>query len=365
MWIKRHRLLLVVLVVAAALAAWGGIEVTSKPTAPRTAPAFSDNVIPAPASIVPAAGVTFTLGSSATITTDKAPGKPVGDYLAGILRTSTGFPLASKTGTDGTIQLLLSGAPTDAGDEGYGMTVTADHVVIRANKSAGLFEGVQTLLQLLPAAIQSPSVVKNVAWTVAGQTISDHPRFAYRGAMLDVTRHFFTVAQVERYIDEIAHYKINYLHLHLSDDQGWRIAINGWPNLTTIGGSTEVGGTPGGYYTQADYSAHVAYAASRFITVIPEIDMPSHTNAVLASAPQLTCDGKAPPLYTGINVGIGTLCVQNGATYTFIDQVIGQLAALTPGPYIHIGGDESGLSDADYNAFIDRVQPSWRSTARP
>src|SRR5437764_543662 len=125
----------------------------------------------------------------------------------------------------------------------------------------------------------------------AGGTIVDYPRFAHRGAMLDVARHFFTVAQVERYLDEIALYKIDYFHLHLSDDQGWRLVINSWPNLATYGGSTEVGGGAGGYYTQADYTAIVNYASARYITVIPEIDMPGHTNAALASYAQLNCDG--------------------------------------------------------------------------
>jgi hexosaminidase len=186
----------------------------------------------------------------------------------------------------------------------------------------------------------------------------DYPRFAYRGAMLDVARHFFPVATVERYLDELSLYKIDYLHLHLSDDQGWRIAINSWPNLAVYGGSTQVGGGPGGYYTQADYQAIVAYAAARYITVVPEIDMPGHTNAALASYAQLNCNGVAPALYTGTSVGFSSLCVPLDLTYTFIDQVIGELAALTPGPYIHIGGDEaSSTTAADYATFINRVQP--------
>jgi hexosaminidase len=194
-------------------------------------------------------------------------------------------------------------------------------------------------------------------WEIAGGHIVDYPRFGYRGAMLDVARHFFGVAAVRRYIDQLALYKVNYLHLHLADDQGWRIAINSWPNLAVYGGSTAVGGDPGGYYTQADYSGLVAYAASRYITIIPEIDMPGHTNAALASYAQLNCNGVAPPLYTGTNVGFSSLCVPLELTYTFIDQVIGELAALTPGPYLHIGGDEaSSTTPADYTTFINRVQ---------
>jgi hexosaminidase len=175
--------------------------------------------------------------------------------------------------------------------------------------------------------------------------------------MLDVARHFFTVAQVEHYIDELALYKVNYLHLHLSDDQGWRIAINSWPNLAAYGGSTEAGGGAGGYYTQADYTTIVNYAASRYMTVVPEIDTPGHTNAALASYASLNCDGVAPPLYTGTDVGFSSLCVSLPLTYTFLDQVIGEIAALTPGPYIHIGGDEaSSTTQSDYVSFINQVQ---------
>jgi hexosaminidase len=300
-----------------------------------------------------ATGDTFTLPSTATIATDVTG---VGTYLAGILRPSTGYALPVSTGGTGTITLSLSGAPASVGPQGYQLTITGTGVLVQANQAAGLFAGVQTLLQLLPPAVESPTVVAG-PWTVPGGTIVDYPRFEHRGAMLDVARHFFTVAQVERYIDEIARYKVNYFHLHLSDDQGWRIVINSWPNLATYGGSTEVGGGPGGYYTQADYSAIVAYAASRYITVVPEIDMPGHTNAALASYAELNCDGKAPRLYTGTRVGFSSLCVPLELTYTFIDQVIGEIAALTPGPYFHIGGDEASSTTAsDYQYFINRAQ---------
>jgi hexosaminidase len=175
--------------------------------------------------------------------------------------------------------------------------------------------------------------------------------------MLDVARHFFTVAQVERYLDQLALYKINTFHLHLADDQGWRIMINSWPRLATYGGSTAVDGDPGGYYTQAQFRAIVAYAAERHITVVPEIDMPGHVNAALASYAELNCDGVAPPLYTGTDVGFSSLCVGKDITYKFLDDVIGELAALTPGPYLHVGGDEAhATSHADYVTFMNRVQ---------
>jgi hexosaminidase len=155
----------------------------------------------------------------------------------------------------------------------------------------------------------------------------------------------------------MAYYKLNRLHLHLSDDQGWRLEIKAWPNLTTIGGSTAVGGAPGGYYTQAEYAELVAYAQSRYILIVPEIDMPGHTNAALASYPELNCDGQAPALYEGTSVGFSSLCIGQDLTFEFVDDVIGELAALTPGPYLHIGGDEAAAtSEADYQLFLERTQ---------
>lgn len=341
-------------VAALAAANLGAATVTAQAaTAIRPAATFPNTLVPAPVGEV-ANGQTYTLTSSATVSSDVAG---IGDYLAGILRTSTGYAIPETSGTgSGNIALELSGAPSTVGAEGYVLTSTASGVVIQANQAAGLFHGVETLLQLLPAAVMSPSVQPG-PWTVTGGTITDYPRFEHRGAMLDVARHFFTVAQVERYIDEIALYKIDYLHLHLTDDQGWRIAISSWPNLATYGGSTEVGGGPGGYYTQADYKAIVAYATSRYITIVPEIDSPGHTNAALASYAQLNCNGVAPSLYTGTNVGFSSLCVPLDVTYTFFDQVIGEIAAITPGGYIHIGGDEaSSTSASDYATFIGKAQ---------
>ena len=142
--------------------------------------------------------------------------------------------------------------------------------------------------------------------------------------MLDVARHFFSVADVERFIDLSTMYKVNYLHLHLTDDQGWRIAVDSWPRLATEGGQTHVGGGAGGYYTKDDYRQIVAYAAARFVTVVPEIDLPGHTNAALASYPELNCDGKAPPPYTGINVGFSALCVDDPDTDRFLDRRAGR-----------------------------------------
>jgi hexosaminidase len=175
--------------------------------------------------------------------------------------------------------------------------------------------------------------------------------------MLDVARHFFGPADVKRYIDLIALYKMNRLHLHLTDDQGWRIQIKSWPKLTAVGGSTQVKGGPGGFYTKKEYADIVAYARDRFITVVPEIEMPSHCNAALASYPALNCDGKAPALYTGIDVGFSNFCFDKAITYKFLDDVIRELAAMTPGPWLHVGGDEvKKMTPEQYGTFMERAQ---------
>ncbi|MFI1537657.1 beta-N-acetylhexosaminidase [Streptomyces anandii] len=312
-------------------------------------------IIPAPAS-VRAAGSPYRITAGTRIRVDGGrEARRVGEYLAGLLRPSTGYRLPLTTHGRAGIELRLARGPFGA--EGYRLDSGRGGVTITAREPAGLFHGVQTLRQLLPAAVEKRSVQPG-PWLVAGGTVKDSPRYAYRGAMLDVSRHFFTVAQVKRYIDELALYKINELHLHLSDDQGWRIAIDSWPRLATYGGSTEVGGGKGGHYTKADYKEIVRYAASRYLEVVPEIDMPGHTNAALASYAELNCDGVAPPLYTGTNVGFSSLCVPKEVTYRFVDDVIRELAALTPGRYLHIGGDEAhSTSHDDYVKFMDRVQP--------
>jgi hexosaminidase len=201
------------------------------------------------------------------------------------------------------------------------------------------------------------STLQEGPWAIATGTITDFPAYSYRSSMLDVSRHFFGVDDVKRYIDFLAYYKMSALHLHLSDDQGWRIEIKSWPNLTAHGSTTQVGGGKGGFYTQDQYTDIVNYAKERYITIVPEIDMPGHTNAALASYAELNCSGKATELYTGTEVGFSTLCTKLDITYKFIDDVIRELAAITPGPYIHIGGDEShSTKREDYIPFINRVQ---------
>jgi hexosaminidase len=185
------------------------------------------------------------------------------------------------------------GSDSTLGAEGYVLTVTPQEVRIAAPQPAGVFYGVQTLLQLMPPEIKSDSAHSR-QWQIEAVVIRDWPRFAWRGTMLDVARHFFTVAEIKDYIDSLAAYKLNVLHLHLADDQGWRIEVRSWPNLTTIGGETAVGGDPGGFYTEAEYAEIMEFARQRYITIVPEIDLPGHTNAALASYPELNCDGKAP-----------------------------------------------------------------------
>ncbi|MBP2582325.1 hexosaminidase [Streptomyces sp. PvR006] len=359
------RLIGSLLLVAAAGVGCGEASADSTPDGKNAAAAEPEvrplgRIVPVPASVTPQ-GEPFTLTLTTRIGVDDTNReiRDLGRYLAGLLRPATGFPLpvVDDEAAGGGIRLRLSPGDTELGAEGYRLHSAPDGVTLTAREPAGLFRGVQTLRQQLPSAVERKSV-QNGPWKIAGGTITDTPRYAYRGAMLDVSRHFFTVDEVKRYIDQLALYKVNTLHLHLSDDQGWRIAVDSWPRLTTYGGSTEVGGGPGGFYTKAQYQEIVRYAASRYQEVIPEIDLPGHTNAALASYAELNCDGVAPPLYTGTKVGFSSLCVPKAVTYDFVDDVIREIAALTPGRYIHIGGDEAhSTSHADYVTFMDKVQP--------
>jgi hexosaminidase len=333
-----------------------------EPTPTSTGLSTMNNLIPKPVLIQPAAGA-FTLNADTHIYVD--PYTPeliaIGDYLAEKLRPATGYALPVLPGSDrsvrGHIVLAVVDGDLVQGEERYALTIAPDQLTLNAVRPVGLFRGVQTIRQLLPPDIERASVQAG-PWQIPAGTITDQPRFAWRGAMLDVARHFFSVADVKRYIDLLAYYKLNRFHLHLTDDQGWRIEIKSWPKLATYGGSTAVGRAPGGYYTQADYADIVAYAQARYITLVPEIDLPGHTNAALASYPELNCDGEPPELYTGIEVGFSSLCIDKEITYQFLDDVIGELAAITPGAYIHIGGDEARSTPPDeYRRIIERVQP--------
>ena len=319
-----------------------------------------ENIIPKPVSIV-LTGDSFNITDKTTIyvQNQSVELEQIGKFLANKLNTSTGYGIEVKSTnevqSEGGIFLSITKDET-LGDEGYELTITKEGIKLTANKPAGIFYGVQTIRQLLPPAVEMPSVQKG-DWAIATGTIRDYPVYSYRGSMLDVARHFFAVEDVKHFIDQLAYYKMNVLHMHLSDDQGWRIEIKSWPNLTAHGGKTQVDGGKGGFYTQEQYTEIVKYALDNYITIIPEIDMPGHTNAALASYPELNCSGKAPELYTGKKVGFSTLCINKEITYKFVDDVIRELAAITPGPYIHIGGDESHATKIeDYIPFINRVQ---------
>lgn len=309
--------------------------------------------IPKPVS-VKATGQAFKLENATVIYVQEGL-EQTGKYLAGSLGRITGATFEVKTSAEvpaGGIYLSLSAGKPELGNEGYELVIGKKLIEIKANQPAGCFIGIQTLLQTLPVKAAEGEVP-----VIATGTVSDYPEFGYRGIMLDVARHFFSVEEVKQLIDYVAAYKINILHMHLSDDQGWRIEIKSWPKLTEIGGSTEVGGGPGGFYTQEQFVELVNYAQERHITIIPEIDMPGHTNAALASYAELNKNDKAAELYTGTEVGFSTLWAKKEVTYQFIDDVVREISAISPGPWFHIGGDESHVTDSsDYVLLVNRAQ---------
>ncbi|MFD6433980.1 beta-N-acetylhexosaminidase [Streptomyces venezuelae] len=347
------------LVAAAGISSFAAAPAPGQARTPATTPL--GQVVPAPLAAEPGgAGYEITAKTRIRVGKGNAEERRVAEYLAAVLRPSTGYrlPVTSDKGSDG-IRLRISADPANKalGNEGYRVISARGSLTITSWSGAGLFHGVQTVRQQLPAAVEKRTKQRG-PWRIAGGTVKDMPRYGYRSTMLDVSRHFFTVDQVKRYIDQAALYKMNKLHLHLSDDQGWRIAIDSWPRLAAYGGSTQVGGGKGGSYTKAQYKEIIDYAASRYLEVVPEIDMPGHTNAALASYAELNCNGVAPPLYTGTEVGFSSLCVKKDVTYDFVDDVIRELAAMTPGKYLHIGGDEAhSTSHEDFVAFMDKVQP--------
>ena len=348
-----YRNLVTFILLTAVLISCNNPQPSAKPT--------MDNLIPKPVSVTTGDGV-FVLTDTTSVYVEGALAEElnIGQWLADKLKPATGYTLkvSSTAGAPkaGNIYLIVSASDSALGDEGYELAITKDLVKLTAGKPQGLFRGIQTIRQLLPSKIELSSLQQG-PWQLPAGTIRDYPSYAYRGSMLDVGRHFFSVDDVKRYIDLIAFYKMNVLHLHLSDDQGWRIEIKSWPNLTTHGGSSEVGGGKGGFYTQEEYKDIVKYAMNRYITIIPEIDMPGHTNAALASYAELNCNDSATQLYTGTDVGFSTLCTKKDITYKFVDDVVGELAAITPGPWIHIGGDEShATKKEDYIPFESKVQ---------
>jgi hexosaminidase len=347
---RKHSLVVLILTAACAPSA------TQAPV-PRPI-VLEHTVIPAPAAYQALTGDSFTLATRSIIVAQPGEAERIGRYLAGLIGTtveSTPRVVATADTTRSVIELNLDSGSSLAA-EAYDLVVDAQRVRITARTPAGLFYGVQTLRQLMPYTVEYTAALPK-PMKMGAVNIVDAPRYEWRGAHLDVARHFRSVKDVLSYIDLLAMYKLNRLHLHLADDQGWRIEIPSWPKLTEIGGSTQVGGGPGGYYTQAQYTEIVNYARDRFITVIPEIDMPGHINAAQAAYPELNCDNTARQLYTGINVGFSALCLEREVTYKFVDDVVAAIASITPGEYYHMGGDEvKRVGREPYNQFVERIQ---------
>lgn len=299
------------------------------------------NIIPMPAELQQQEG-NFTLKNGATFYASTPEAKKVAEFFIKKLQQPTGytFNLAEGEGKDG-ITLTLD-PNLSLNEEGYQMTVTADQVKITAKAANGLFYGMQTMLQLLPAEVESPELVKNIAWTAPCVTISDEPRFGYRGNLIDVCRHFMTVEDLKRNIDVLSMFKINTVHLHLTEDQGWRIEIKKYPKLTEIGSiMTDGNGTQlGGFYTQEELKDLVAYAAERFITIIPEIEIPGHELGAISAYPELSCKGE--PITTRSIWGVEdvVMCPGKEDMFNFLKDVLAEVVPIFPGKYFHIGGDE-------------------------
>ncbi len=330
------------------------------------------SVVPAPTSIDASGRRAFALTAQTPITGADVAAEDAAATLRALIATRTGLareagataPATPQPASERGIHLSID---ADGGAaESYRLTVTEASVTLTGADAAGLFYGIQTLVQLIAS--------HDDAWTIPAATIADAPRFAYRGVMLDVARHFHGPDTVKAYIDRAASLKFNALHLHLTDDQGWRLQLDSQPALTAKASGTSVGGGPGGFFTQDDYREIVSYAAARHMIVVPEVDVPGHTHAVSLARPEL-CEqpvlsehvletirihGGAVPVngaaYDGMAVGFSSLKIHEEATYAFLTEVLAEIAALTPAPYLHVGGDEAlGTDPADFALFMERV----------
>jgi hexosaminidase len=311
-------------------------------------------IIPAPRHHQAIPGKTFelTAGSHIVVDADDPDVSAVAERFARWLRRPTGFdlPVGRAKGDDGDVVVAVTSSG-DHGDEGYALRADSAGVRIEAATPVGVFRALTTLRQMLPATAEATSTQPG-PWTVPGAEVSDRPRFAYRGTMLDVARHFFAVDDVLRHIELVSLYKVNVLHLHLTDDQGWRLSVPGWPRLTEVGGAGDIDGGAGGHYSAADYARIVAYAADHFIEVVPEIDGPGHVSAALIAYPTLACDGVAPPPFHKGGISEVSLCATADTTYAFLGDVYDALAVV-PGRFIHIGGDEAfGTGHDDFLQFV-------------
>jgi hexosaminidase len=304
------------------------------------------NIIPQPVSVKLNRG-TFTITNKTVFIIDDAEAEKSADFFNAYLENIYGFRLAKGNAQQGNyIKLVTKKNIEKPSSDVYNLVVTPSGVTISGDTYSGIFYGTQTLIQLLP-------VTKNVSLKIPAVTIADSPRFNYRGMMLDVGRHFFPVPVVKKYIDYIALHKMNYFHWHLTEDQGWRIEIKKYPLLTEVGStrqSTIIGHFPGtgndnikhsGFYTQDEIRDVVKYAADRFITVVPEIEMPGHAEAALTSYPWLGCPGTGPyKVEETWGVFNNVFCAGKDSTFQFLQDVMDEVLQLFPGPYIHVGGDE-------------------------
>lgn len=316
------------------------------------------NIIPKPVKCTPTGGH-FTLTADTLIVAPAAAAE-VGQQLAAALAPATGFwpkVVAESARSANVIRLRIARELANLGPEGYRLNVTPQQVTIAAAQPAGLFYGVQSLRQLLPPAIFREARVEGIEWTIPGVEIEDYPRFAWRGMMLDVCRHFMPREFIKKFIDLLALHKYNTFHWHLTEDQGWRIEIKRYPRLTEVGAwrkETLVGrmewrnpnyvevydGKPhGGFYTQDDIREIVAYARARHVNVVPEIEMPGHAQAAIAAYPELGNTGEPIEVRTKWGISEHVFNVEE-STITFLQNVLAEVLELFPSPFIHIGGDE-------------------------
>jgi hexosaminidase len=338
-------------------------------------------IIPVPVKTVETKGI-FNLPENVIISAPDIPElQPTVLFLQQRLQTATGYQVKTTNETTGSVKLELNKtADAVIGNEGYTLSVTPEGVMLKANKPAGLFYGVQTLLQLFPKEIESAVAVKQVKWELPCAEITDYPRFGWRGLMFDVSRHFFTKQEVKTFIDDMVRYKFNILHWHLTDDEGWRIEIKSLPKLTEKGawnvkktgyfGTFTPPGpdepvTYGGFYTQEDIKEVVAYAKERFVNIVPEVDVPGHSLAAVACYPELSCTPGADKYRVRSGEKImdwhdhgftalvdNNLCPANEKTYEFLDKVFTEVAQLFPFEYIHTGGDECAKNFWEKSAAV-------------
>jgi hexosaminidase len=335
----KKRLFLYVVIAAAA-----GLMTSCSPRPAAVQASYNRgiHIIPQPQSLTPAEGV-FRLNKKTTFFVPDPEVRSVAELIAGKLNLSTGFVLrlTERESHSNTIALLLDPS-VEVNSEGYTLEVTESKVILRAQTPQGIFYGLQSFLQLLPAEVESPTVVSGIDWEAPCVTIRDEPRFGYRGILLDPCRHFIPVENLKKQLDVLALFKINQMHWHLSDDQGWRIEVKKYPRLTEVGSKRVEGeGTEyGGFYTQEQIKEVVAYAAERFIHIIPEIELPGHELAAIAAYPELSCEGEpvAPRIVWGVEDIV--LCAGKEEPFRFLEEVITEILPLFPGTYFHIGGDE-------------------------